>query len=219
MYLEPMEIESEINWDTRPRKGKRTCKYLSKEEDEVRVLPEPVNQQKLEMKFPDDIECKKIRLTREWKMPSLRVPVRFIRHYLDPALLIGVMHVVMNFFLVSVVIYSVGYVLYFARMDIMYKLGMKRAEVRAQIEDAKRLYALNKCSPGTRVPAMETQCEQWGCIIDSGLSGVKYMRIVAELVAEVVDGFVERFRIRNLAVILVFFCTVFYFGRRVKRGE
>lgn len=221
MFPKPMDVETAVNWPVRPRKGKRTCEYLQKGRDPVLCLPAPpifnlsegLKREDLNI---DEVERKKLCLSvnKDYKEPRWSVFRQHLAHFLNPAFIIGILHVAMNFFLISVLVYSVCYVLYFAKMDISYKIGIKQAEAKAMIEEAKRLYKINKCDPTTRVPALEAQCGKWECMIKSGFSGIKYTKIVAELFADVVDGFVGRFRLRNLIVIMVFVATTLIFRRK-----
>ncbi|KAM0680213.1 hypothetical protein GINT2_001597 [Glugoides intestinalis] len=213
MYAEPMDIEQNVKWHMRARKGKRSCAYLNTQQDTQLCLPssriEPLQAYLKKIDFDKEIDmAKKICLPEKRR---LKFNYANITSLFNPSSIIAILHVFLNFFLVSVIVYSVCYVVYFAKIDISYKIGMKTEEARARIEEAKRLYSLNKCDPTTRVPALELQCGQWDCLIKRGLSGIKYTRIVAELLADIADGFVGRFKLRNLAVIcfFVFICLIF----------
>ncbi|ELA41025.1 uncharacterized protein VICG_01907 [Vittaforma corneae ATCC 50505] len=216
-----MDVETTISWAARPRKGKRTCEYLQKNRDAILCLPAPsifnvpqtIKREDLSL---DEVEPKKLcfSVNKNCRESKWKTFYQYLSDFLNPALIIGALHVIMNLFLISVLVYSVCYILYFAKMDISYKIGIKQAEARAIVEEAKRMYKINKCDPTTRVPALEAQCGKWECIIKSGFSGIKYTRIVAELFADVVDGFVGRFKLRNLIVIMVFVATTLIFRRK-----
>lgn len=216
MFAEPMDVEQSVKWHSKARKGKRTCEYLEPQQNTQLCLPSSQDESlQLHLKkidFDKEIDmAKKIRLPekRRWRFNYSK-----IIHIFNPASIIAMLHVFLNFFLISVIVYSVCYVIYFAKIDISYKIGMKTEEARARIEEAKRLYALNKCDPTTRVPALELQCGQWDCLIKRGFSGIKYTKIVAELLADIADGFVGRFKLRNLAVILFFVSVCLIFRRK-----
>lgn len=225
MFQKPMDVETSVNWATRPRKGKRTCNYLAKPTNDLLFLPPASSFSSIidqTVKFPilnisedEEIKHKKVCLTQKLHSNG-RFILRYFTGLLNPALIIGYLHVILNLFLVSILIYSLGFILYYARIDINYKIGIKRAEVNADIEEAKRLYVINRCDPTTRVPAMESQCGKWECVMKNGLSGIKYTKIVAELFADVVDGFVGRLKLRNLGVIIFFIIVHLIFKNRFR---
>lgn len=226
--LEPMDVEQTVNWEKKPKKERKMCQYLketasvqnkTKETDKadskskaitVLCLPSPPNQSSV---IPLATRVKSYVPSNLLLFPR-RINYTKILKILDPAFIIGIIHVLMNVFLSIILVYSVCHVIYFAKVDIQYKITMKKEEARAKIEEAKRLYKINKCDPTTRVPAMDLQCGQWECLIRTGFSGIKYMRIVAELLADVADGFVGRFRIRNLFVICAFSVLYLVFRRK-----
>lgn len=213
MFPEPMDVEADLSWELRPRKGKRTCEYLKRNHQELLSLPPGTTCN----------ETKKICLSNTAIFPRRSSPprlfsnwnLRFISRFIfNPVAIIGFLHVLLNLFLVSIVIYSICHIFYFAKIDIAYKIGIRQAETRAMIEEARHLYKINRCDPTTRVPALEAQCGKWECLIRNGFSGIKYTKIVAELFADAIDGFIGRFKIRNLVVVIVFVATVLIFKKK-----
>lgn len=139
-----------------------------------------------------------------------------LAYFLNPSLIIGLIHVILNIFLVFVIIYSVSHIVYFAKIDISYKIKLAREEAIAIMDEASRLYKLNQCDPSTRVPGMEKQCREWKCKMENGLSGLKYTKILVEMLGEALDGFVGRVRLRNVGVIVGFMVIYLIFRRSNK---
>lgn len=132
---------------------------------------------------------------------------------LNPATAIGYIHILLNAFVLAAVLYIVSYLLYFITVDVIYKIHLRKEEARAVIAEARRLYIINRCDPATRVPALETQCGEWDCIARNGLSGIRYTKIVVEVVADVLEGFVSKFSLRSYGVFALLL-TVYLLFRR-----
>lgn len=203
MFHQPMDLIQDVEWkDMRSRETKKAFHYLRdcrKRPSQLLLLPQP--------------ECvAREHVLEEIKRPCVNKPARR-RVVVSASSVIGCMHVLLNAFIIGALIYSIAHLLYFARIDISYKIAQKKEEVRVAVDEAKRLYVLNRCDPTTRVPAMESQCGQWECLIGNGLSGIRYMRIVAEMFADILDGFVGKFSIKSLAVIVVMVAVYLVFRR------
>lgn len=217
MFQQPMDLVQDVEWkNLRSRRAKRTCNYLH--DDEVRPprsnilllpqpLPECMSQEQSESPLEEEAKRPCI-ATNKPVVGSTRACV-----VINASSIIGLMHVLLNAFIVSALIYTIGHLLYFARIDISYKIAQRREEARVVVDEAKRLYVLNRCDPTTRVPAMESQCGQWEYLIKNGLSGIKYMRIMAEMFADILDGFVGKFSIKSLSVIVAMTAVYLVFRR------
>lgn len=216
MFKQPMDLIQEVDWEGLPRKRtKRVSSYLTNDR-----LNDLVNTNvKLALSAPRDIVTAPHSIVtatpRDIVKGSFIIPLlkRITQLPFTIPSLIGFLHLLLNFFVIAVLISSICYLLYYARIDILYKIASKREETRVSIQEAERLYILNKCDPTTRVPGMEFQCGQWECLIRNGFSGIKYMRIVAEMFADVLDGFVAKFSYKSLGTILVLFVACLIFRR------
>jgi len=201
MYKEPMDLVQNVEWEEMPKKRvKRPCTYLADDRETkinkaLLVIPPVI--EKLAIKETNTEKNRSNFDLKPFKAAAGRV------FCLSPSVIIGYMHVVLNGCVISLLLYSLFYLIYFARIDIKYKISQSKEEARVLIDEAKRLYVLNRCDPSTRVPGMDNMCGQWDVLIRSGLSGVRYMRIVAEMFADVLDGFVAKFSYKSLATILV----------------
>lgn len=128
--------------------------------------------------------------------------------------IIGFIHILMNVFMLGVLTYTVGYVLYFATVDITYKIKENRESISIAIEEAKKQYKINRCDPTTRVPALEKQCSEWNYLISNGFNGIKYTKIVVEMLADVLDGFVSKFKLRNIFTLTLIFVVYLMFRNK-----
>ena len=136
-----------------------------------------------------------------------------ILKYFNPSLIIGLIHVILNLIILFAFIYLIGSVLYFCTVDIHYKINSKKEETRVLIEEAKRLYILNRCDPSTRVPALEQMCGEWDCLIRNGMSGIKYTRIAIEMLGDIIDGFISKFSIKSILFVFSFLVIYLIFKR------
>lgn len=217
MHFDPIKVEEEVKWPLRPRKFKRKCEYLenNKEEEQInRKEKEECFNNKILMLLPpkepktiinNSLSSKKICLpTRKVSFP---IKITFYS-------LISMLHFILNLFIVSVIILFVGYFAFCTGRDISYKVSLKKSEAKILMEEAKNLYFLNKCDPTTRVPALQQQCDQWDHMTKYGFSSIKYTKIVVEMFADVLDGFVSKFKVKSLAVIVTFMSVYLLFRRR-----
>lgn len=208
MLVDSIELPDEIKWTLRPRKFKRKCEYLENENNKLFLLP------------PSSLQIKHAEsqtIYQPTKKPCLNKPkvlTSLFNFSYNPALYIVSLHLFLNFFIVAVLIFTISYILLCAGRDISYKISLKKSETLTLIEEAKKLYILNKCDPTTRVPALQLQCDQWDHLIRHGFYSIKYTKIVIEMFADVLDGFVAKFKFKSLAVIITFMCVYLTFRRK-----
>ncbi|KAM0753304.1 hypothetical protein T439DRAFT_195282 [Meredithblackwellia eburnea MCA 4105] len=81
--------------------------------------------------------------------------------------------------------------LYTLYTDVQDRLTSLTAEIRAEIMQCAKAYVDNRCQPETRLPAMERQCSGWEECMGREAVVVGKTRVVAEILAEVVNGFVD----------------------------
>ncbi|OQS54139.1 BRR6 [Ecytonucleospora hepatopenaei] len=130
------------------------------------------------------------------------------RMKISPNMLIGYIHVILNLFVTCCFIYIFGFMIYFLKIDVMYKINERREIMKGIITNTKTKYAINKCDPATRVPAMEKQCAEWENILKNGFSALNYTKIIIELIAGAIDSFVSKITYKTL--ITVGFLMIFY---------
>jgi hypothetical protein len=61
-------------------------------------------------------------------------------------------------------------------------------------------YAINRCLPTTRVPALDKVCKEWEVCMNSPLE-VSRWRVLAECMAEVIEGFVGNVSYKSIVLI------------------
>ena len=81
--------------------------------------------------------------------------------------------------------------LYALFADIQARLASLGAELRAEILQCAKAYVDNRCQPETRIPAMERKCSGWEECMGREVVVVGKTRVVAETLADVVNGFVD----------------------------
>lgn len=75
--------------------------------------------------------------------------------------------------------------------DIQSRLSSLTLEIRSEIMQCAKAYVDNRCEPATRIPAMERKCSGWEECMGREVVVVGKTRVVAETLAEVVNGFVD----------------------------
>lgn len=130
----------------------------------------------------------------------------------NPSLIIGYTHVILNIFITLAFIYCVGFLIYFLKIDVLYKINEKREMMRVITGRAQENFRINRCDPSTRVPALEKQCAEWDNIIRNGFSALNYTKIIFELLADGIDSFVSKVTYKTLGVVILI--MVFYLRYR-----
>lgn len=94
--------------------------------------------------------------------------------------------------LLAVLVLSVASLfLYTLIADIQARLTALGAELRSEILQCAKAYVDNRCEPETRLPAMARKCAGWEECMGREVVVVGKTRVVAETLAEVVNGFVD----------------------------
>lgn len=217
MPLELLDVVENVDWkELRPRKSRRRSLFLRPPTEPESTQPsdgtflclppaafvnvgqtatQQAGVQHAAMPLSQSI------VRRIWRaLPS--TPYRWACGWMyNPAVIIGYIHVLLNMAVLLSVLYIAGYTLYFLTVDTLYKISLRKEEVRVAIEEARRLYGINRCDPSTRVPALESQCGEWDCMIRNGFAGIRYTKIIIEMCAELVDGFVSRFSLKSYGLL------------------
>lgn len=82
--------------------------------------------------------------------------------------------------------------------DIQARLASLTVELRAEILQCAKAYVDNRCEPATRIPAMERKCSGWEECMGREVLIVGKTRVVAETLAEVVNGFVDVISLKTM---------------------
>ncbi|GAA5824240.1 hypothetical protein JCM11251_001579 [Rhodosporidiobolus azoricus] len=100
--------------------------------------------------------------------------------------------------------------LYTLYNDIITRLSSLTLELRAEILQCAKSYVDNRCAPETRLPAMESRCAAWEeCMNREVVVGGK-TRVVAETLAEVVNGFVDVISFKTMLFVLLTLALTIY---------
>lgn len=224
MFMEEAEKEKKFKWDEfHSRKRKRPCEYLEHHEKsmpnaQLLLLPHTAASVSEDtsgiIAKNQEPECAVVPLHTSTQTLSRYISMPRISIAFSPAMLIGIVHVVLNVFMLLAMLYCLFYFLYFVTLDIRYKLVTRRQEARAAMKEAAWLYKINRCDPTTRVPALESKCNEWDSMTRNGLSSIKYARIALEVLAETLDGFMVSFSWKSITLLLAFMVFYLVFKRR-----
>lgn len=103
---------------------------------------------------------------------------------------------------------------YILQKDISHKIVERRNAIKALVQQGSYNYYVNKCEPHQRVPALQKMCSKWECQMSRSIDSVEITRIVAEVVGEFLNSFVERIGVKTLVYGLVIFIVYLYFKRK-----
>ncbi|EGN94099.1 hypothetical protein SERLA73DRAFT_188681 [Serpula lacrymans var. lacrymans S7.3] len=138
-------------------------------------------------------------------MPSVPLP-----HSDTPYILLGYLQFFFNLSLVLVFLYLVLQFILTVQRDVEQRISEYSMDIVQEIAMCASQYKDNLCASNP-VPAMLKQCATWGTCMNRDPTVVGRARVGAELIAEVVNGFVEPISWKTLAFTLtsLSFLTVF----------
>ncbi|GAA5959931.1 hypothetical protein JCM3765_000646 [Sporobolomyces pararoseus] len=93
--------------------------------------------------------------------------------------------------------------LYTLYTDIQSRLGSLTLELRQEILQCAKAYVDNRCEPSTRIPAMERKCSDWEECMNREVIVTGKTRVVAETLAEIVNGFVDVISFKTMLFVLL----------------
>ncbi|GAA6024057.1 hypothetical protein JCM11491_001617 [Sporobolomyces phaffii] len=93
--------------------------------------------------------------------------------------------------------------LYTLYTDIQSRLASLTVELRSEMLQCARAYVDNRCEPATRIPAMERRCSEWEECMNRDVVVVGKTRVVAETLAEIVNGFVDVISFKTMLFVLL----------------
>lgn len=111
----------------------------------------------------------------------------------------------LNIFLVSCFIYIVYSFWITIRGDVDKKSQEVVLEAMLEISACAKSYVENKCDHGTRVPAMETVCNNWKSCMDRDPNAVGRARVSAHTFAEIFNSFIEPISYKAMVTLTLFF--------------
>ncbi|KAF8350288.1 Di-sulfide bridge nucleocytoplasmic transport domain-containing protein [Amanita rubescens] len=127
-----------------------------------------------------------------------------------PYLLLGYLQFFFNFSLISLFLYLVVQFILTVQRDVEQRISEYSMEIVQEITLCALQHKNNLCSTNP-VPAMVQQCANWETCMNRDPTVVGRAKVGAELIAEVVNGFVEPISWKTLAFLLtsLSFLTVF----------
>ncbi|GAA5909901.1 Brr6/Brl1 family protein [Sporobolomyces salmoneus] len=106
--------------------------------------------------------------------------------------------------LLAVLVLSILFLfLYTLYTDIQSRLSSLTLELRQEILQCAKAYVDNRCEPATRIPAMERRCSDWEECMNREVVVNGKTRVVAETLAEIVNGFVDVISFKTMLFVLL----------------
>ncbi|GAA6064626.1 hypothetical protein JCM10212_006071 [Sporobolomyces blumeae] len=100
--------------------------------------------------------------------------------------------------------------LYTLYTDIQARLASLTISLQAEILSCAKAYVDNRCEPATRIPAIERSCREWEeCMNQEVVVGGK-TRVVAETLAEIVNGFVDVISFKTMLFVILTLAITIY---------
>ena len=209
-HLIPPQMENSVNfkWKKQPKK-KESSEFLINKQQIPRlcapikpheVIPAEIKQSSI-VKLKNNVVKYTAMPIRYTYLSLCRTLLRTRKICLNPSLMIGYIHLFLNLFITGCFVYIFGFLIYFLKIDVLYKINEKREVMKGVISNTRHKYIINKCDPSTRVPAMEKQCGEWDNILKNGFSALNYTKIIIELVAGTIDGFISNITYKTLITI------------------
>ncbi|KAF8486703.1 Di-sulfide bridge nucleocytoplasmic transport domain-containing protein [Gautieria morchelliformis] len=121
---------------------------------------------------------------------TLHMPARQLSHSEIPYMLLGYLQFFFNLSLVIGLLYLMFYFVRAVQKDVEQKMAEHMLESLQEIKECARLYADNFCAEKPS-PIIMLQCQEWKACMDRDASIVGRTRLLAELIGEVINGFME----------------------------
>lgn len=169
----------------------------------------PINQ--LQTRFINNLlELSRLKLPPPWKTESLPQD-KF------PYVLSTYLQLIINFIVSGYGIYLIYNIIKTIRTDVNNKLSQHSSHITIEIENCRRNYYDNNCSPDLIVPALEKPCEYWlKCMNRNPDEVSNKSSISAETLGVLINSLIEPlglkfFLIFSGFIVLIFLCN-FTFG-------
>lgn len=130
-----------------------------------------------------------------------------------PYVLLGYVQVIFNLSLILLFLYLLVQFIFTVQKDVEHRIGEYSADILQEITTCAQLYVTNLCATSP-IPAMLHQCATWETCMSRDPKVVGRAKVGAEMLAEVVNGFVEPISWKTLIFTLssLSFMTVFVNG-------
>lgn len=104
-----------------------------------------------------------------------------------------------TFFVILLILITLKFILA-AKNDIKEKTLKSIESNRKRIEECKRNYKINRCTPGERVPALEAQCNEWEVCMQSDPLENEITKVAFKVAGETVEAFFSSMSIRSTLI-------------------
>ncbi|KAJ2673426.1 hypothetical protein GGI25_004688 [Coemansia spiralis] len=131
--------------------------------------------------------------------------IRLQMHRDLPLVISGYLQLGFNIIMALVVLYIVAQVLLTIHRDVNAKVQEYSAEILQEIAACSKQYLSNHCDPQLRVPAMEQLCSVWESCMHRDPTKVGRLRVSAETLAEIVNGFIEPISFKTMCFFVLCF--------------
>ncbi|GAA5999066.1 Brr6p [Rhodotorula paludigena] len=129
-------------------------------------------------------------------------PERWMRRS-TPYVLLGYLQFGSLTLLALLVLSLLSLFLYTLYTDIVARLAELTVELRSEVVQCAKKFMDNGCAAVTRFPALEKSCNEWEECMHREVVVVGKTRVVAETLAEVVNGFVEVISFKTMLFVLL----------------
>ncbi|KAJ1969297.1 hypothetical protein H4R35_006179 [Dimargaris xerosporica] len=116
-----------------------------------------------------------------------------------PFLLSGYLQLFFNLFVVAVIFYLVTQFITTIQRDVDLKADEYSGEILQEMSLCTKNYIENRCSPETRVPAMEKACATWENCMNRDPKIIGRAKVSAETFAEIINSFIEPISYKTMA--------------------
>ncbi|KAJ1982437.1 hypothetical protein H4R33_005035 [Dimargaris cristalligena] len=131
------------------------------------------------------------------------------RHHDLPFILSGYIQMFFNLFIVGVILYVVTQFIMTIQRDVDLKVDEYSEEILQEMSICTKNFIENRCSPDTRVPAMQKACAIWESCMNRDPKIVGRAKVSAETFAEIINSFIEPISYKTMTFFaILFFCTI-----------
>ncbi|RKP38170.1 Brl1/Brr6 domain-containing protein, partial [Dimargaris cristalligena] len=130
-------------------------------------------------------------------------------HHDLPFILSGYIQMFFNLFIVGVILYVVTQFIMTIQRDVDLKVDEYSEEILQEMSICTKNFIENRCSPDTRVPAMQKACAIWESCMNRDPKIVGRAKVSAETFAEIINSFIEPISYKTMTFFaILFFCTI-----------
>lgn len=188
----PMDIDFKLNWKREEKKVEQSD-FITKKRKYNQIVP-----------YTEKPEPTIDNLKPKTENPHTTSSTKISIHTL-PYLLYTYTYALMNICMLILLAYIAVTTILMFQKEINGKIKIRKKIIIKIIEKAKYNYAVNKCEPNQRVPALQGLCDKWECEMSRGIDSVEVFKIISEVIGDFIDTFVGRISLRSVAFGLAFF--------------